>query len=413
MNDHTENFDNNLLVIEGLNYHVNAVHILKDISFIAGKGEFIGLIGPNGAGKTTLLKCINRINRADGRIEIGGTNLNSMNSRMIAGKVAMLHQNTSVTFPFTALDIVLTARYHKTGRFKAESGEDYKIARGCMEYTDTLKFEARQINTLSGGERQRVLFAKALAQETDLILLDEPSSSLDIAHEEQIFNYSAELCRSGKTVVAAVHDLKTAVRFCTRLILMKEGRIIADGTPETVVTRENLSTAFDVNALVYRNRISGQIDFHIPGQTDKGRNTRIHVIGGGGSASGIIRQLFESGFTVTAGVFAHGDSDLGCTDIYGVKAVICQPFSDISEAAMKENIGLIRAADMTILCNMPFGHQNMRNLEAASHADRLVIIEDENPQNRDFTGGEAFRAYNGLKKGAIVIEEARLHEVLL
>jgi len=404
--------DNDLLVIAGLNYHINAVHILKDIGFKAGRSEFIGLIGPNGAGKTTLLKCINRINRADGCIEIGGTSINSMNSREIAGKAAMLHQDTSVTFPFTALDIVLTARYHKTGRFRAESREDYKIARGYMEYTDTLKFETRRINTLSGGERQRVLFAKVLAQETDLILLDEPSSSLDIAHEEQIFKYSAELCHGGKTVIAAVHDLKTAVHFCTRLILMKEGRIIADGTPEAVVTRENLSKAYDVNALVYRNRISGLIDFHIPGKTDKGKNTKIHVIGGGGSASGIIRQLFESGFTVTAGVFAHGDSDLGCTDIYGVKTVVCQPFSEIDEAAMKENIELIRAADMTILCNMPFGQQNMRNLEAASNAARLVIIEDENPQNRDFTGGEALLAYNGLKKRAIVIEEAKLHEVL-
>lgn len=403
---------NDLLVIDGLNYRINDVHILKDIGFKAGRREFIGLIGPNGAGKTTLLKCINRINKADGRIEIGGIDFNLMNSREIAGKVAMLHQNTAISFPFTALDIVLTARYHKTGRLKAESREDYKTARSCMEFTDTLKYETRQINTLSGGERQRVLFAKVLAQETELMLLDEPSSSLDIAHEVQIFKYSAQLCSEGKTVIAAVHDLKTAVHFCTRLILMKDGRIISDGTPETVITRENLSRAFDVNALVYRNRISGFIDFYIPGQTDKLKNVKIHVIGGGGSASGVIRQLFEGGYDITAGVFSHGDSDLGCADIYGVRTVACQPFSEIDEAAMKENIELIRAADMTILCNMPFGQQNMRNLEAASNAAKLVIIEDENPQNRDFTGGEAMLAYNGLKKRAIVIEEAKLHEVL-
>lgn len=395
-----------------MSYYINEAHILENICFKAGRGEFIGLIGPNGAGKTSLLKCIDRINRAGGRIELEGVDINSMSGRVIAGKVAMLHQNTTITFPFTALDIVLTARYHKTGRLKAESREDYNIARSCMEFTDTLKYEARQINTLSGGERQRVLFAKVLAQETDLILLDEPSSSLDIAHEAQIFQYSAQLCRDGKAVIAAVHDLKTAVRFCTRLILMKEGQIIADGTPEAVITRENLSKAYDVNALVYRNRISGLMDFHIPGKTGRGKNVKIHVIGGGGSASGVIRQLFESGFIITAGVFAHGDSDLGCMDIYGVRTVVCQPFSEIGQEAMKENIGLVRAADMTILCNMPFGQQNMRNLEAASYAAKLVIIEDENPQDRDFTGGEALRVYNGLKKNAIVIEEARLHEVL-
>ena len=404
--------EHKLLVIEHLNYHVNGKHILKEIGFAAEKGEFIGLIGPNGAGKTTLLKCINGINRGTGHIRIGGSDIRSMGSRAVAGKVAMLHQETAVTFPFSALDIVLTGRYHRLGRLRAESGEDYRIARSCMKYTDTLKFEDRAINTLSGGERQRVLFAKVLAQETELILLDEPSASLDIAHEEQLFQYSSELCRNGKTVIAAVHDLKTAVRFCTRLVLMKEGRVIADGTPEEVVTQKHLSEAYGVNALVYQNRISGLVDFHIPGQTDKRRSVRIHVIGGGGSASGIIRQLYESGFIVTAGVFAHGDSDLGCTDVFGVQALICQPFSEIDEEAMKENIEMVKAADITVLCNMPFGQQNIRNLEAAKYASKLVIIEDGKPESRDFTGGRAFAIYNALKERAIVIEEARLHEVL-
>lgn len=401
-----------LLVLDALNFHINGIHILKDIRLEAGKGEFIGLIGPNGAGKTTLLKCINGINRGAGHIEIGGTNLKSLSSKAVAGKVAMLHQDTIVTFPFSVLDIVLTGRYHQLGRLRAESMEDYKIARSYMEYTDTLKFESRPINTLSGGERQRVLFAKVLTQETELILLDEPSASLDIAHEEQIFKYSAELCRSGKTVIAAVHDLKTAVRYCTRLILMKDGRIIADGTPEVVITQENLSKAYGVNALVYKNRISGLLDFHMPGRADKGQSIRVHVIGGGGSASGVIRQLFENGFTITAGVFAHGDSDLGCTDVFGVCALVCQPFSEIDDEALKENIELVKAADITVFCDMPFGQQNIRNLEAAAYASKLVIIENGKPENRDFTGGKAFSLYNGLKKRAIVIEGARLHEVL-
>ena len=407
-----EDTNEKLLVIDDLNFCINGTHILKDISLEADKGEFIGLIGPNGAGKTTLLKCINGINRSTGRVKIRGTSLTSMSSRAVAGKVAMLHQDTNVTFPFTVLDIVMTGRYHQLGRLRAERWADYAIARRYLEYTDTLKFETRPINTLSGGERQRVLFAKVLTQETELILLDEPSASLDIAHEEQIFKYSGELCQTGKMVIAAVHDLKTAVRYCTRLILMKGGRIIADGTPEAVVTQENLSVAYGVNALVYKNRISGHVDFHIPGQVDKGRSISVHVIGGGGSASGVIRQLYENGFNVTAGVFAHGDSDLGCTDVFGVEALVCQPFSEIDDGALKENIVLIKAADITILCDMPFGQQNIRNLEAAVYASKLIIIENENPENRDFTGGKALSMYNELKEKAIVIEAVRLHEVL-
>lgn len=401
-----------LLTVRDLNYSINERQILKDISFAAAKGDFIGLIGPNGAGKTTLLKCIDGLYHYTGRIEIDGANLTDMTSREIAGRVAMLHQDTTVDFPFTALDIVLSGRYHMLGRLKAERPCDYAAARRYMDYTDTLELEDRLINTLSGGERQRVLFAKALAQETGLILLDEPSASMDIAYEEQTFRYSAELCRSGKTVIAAVHDLKTAVRFCSRLILMKDGRIIADGMPEKVVTRENLRQAYGVNALVYKNRITGLVDFHIPGQPVNGHDMRVHVIGGGGSASGIIRQLFEGGYRVTAGVFAHGDSDLGCTGVFGIMALVCQPFSEIDDGTFQRNVELIKAADFTILCDMPFGQQNMRNLKAAAFAEKLIIIEDGKPESRDFTGGKALLEYNALKERAIVIESARLHEVL-
>lgn len=401
-----------MLAVEGLSFSINDRLILDSISFTAAEGEFIGLIGPNGAGKTTLLKCIDGLYKCTGRVEIGGKDLAGMSSREIAGRVAMLHQDTTVAFPFTALDVVLTGRYHMLGRFRAERPSDYAAARRYMEYTDTLALEDRLINTLSGGERQRVFFAKALAQETGLILLDEPSASMDIAYEEQTFRYSAELCGSGKTVIAAVHDLKTAVRFCSRLILMKGGRIIADGTPETVVTRENLSQAYGVNALVYKNRITGLVDFHIPGQPANGRDRQVHVIGGGGSASGIIRQLFEGGYKVTAGVFAHGDSDLGSIGVFGITALVCQPFSEIDEGTFQKNVELIKAADFTILCDMPFGQLNMKNLKAAAFAKKLIIIEDEKPENRDFTGGKALLDYNALKEHAIVVDSARLHEVL-
>lgn len=412
MTNETETHPKYLLEVESLTLDINGTRILHNLSLKADKGEFIGLIGPNGAGKTTFLKCINGIHRGIGKVKINGTNLEKMNARMVASMVAMLHQDTKVTFPFTVLDIVLSGRYHKLGRMRSEGPEDYEIARKAMEYTGTLSFEQRIISTLSGGERQRVLFAKVLAQETDLILLDEPSASLDIAHEEQLFQYASELGRNGKTVIAAVHDLKTAVRFCTRLVLMKDGGILADGAPEAVVTRENLSEAYGVKALVYKNRISGLLDFHIPGQTEDRRGIRVHVIGGGGSASGVIRQLYESGFQVTAGVFAHGDSDLGSMDVFGIRALVCQPFSEIGDEALNDNINLIRGAQLTILCDMPFGQQNLKNLEAAAYANSLVLIEDSRPEDRDFTGGKAIELYNGLRKKAVIVESSRLHEVL-
>ncbi len=411
-----------ILKIEKINYEINGSRILKDISMEAGKGEFIGLIGPNGAGKTTFMKCINGLNKvSDGSISINGKLIKDMDSRSIAREVALMHQNTVIGFPFPAVDIVLSGRYPHLGRMKKESAKDYEIARKYMGFTDTLKFKDRPVNQISGGERQRVLFAKILAQETDIILLDEPTASLDISFEEQIFEYCRELCKAGKTVIAAVHDLKTASRFCSRLVLMNEGRIVADGIPEMVMTSENLSETYGVKALVYRNRVSGNLDFHLHGmehiigiQNEDMRRLpeSVHIIGGGGSATGIFRMLFEIGCIMTAGVFAHGDSDLASAEVFGVRTVAGKPFSEISDEDFNMNVEMVKAADIVILCDMPFGFQNLRNLDAARHAKRLVIIEEEAPEGRDFTGGAALDKYLELRKSAVVVNNARLHEVL-
>lgn len=400
------------LDIRGLTYEIDQVCILKDINLKIRKGEFVGLIGPNGAGKTTLLKCINGINRASGTIKIKDRDIRSLSDKKIALETALMHQATSITFPFPALDIVLMGRYPHLKRMQEEGKEDFKIARENMAYTDTLKFEHKPITQISGGERQGVLFAKALTQQTDILLLDEPTASLDISHQEQIFNYSQELSKKGKTVIAAVHDLKIASRYCSRLVLMKEGTIIADGLPEEVLTSANILEAYGVNALVYKDSVTGLMDFYIGERKRDERKGSVHVIGGGGSASGVIRYLFENGYGLSAGVFSHGDSDLKCAEIFGIDYLAARPFCEICDMARDENIKKIAHANITVLCNMPFGSQNLKNLEAAGYAARLVIIEDDPPEARDYTGGEAMKIYNFLRKTAVVTTSARLHEVI-
>lgn len=403
----------NIIEIKNLNYSINNKEILKDINLDIKAGDFIGLIGPNGAGKTTLLKCINGLNKASGRIKIKGSDINEYTERKLAKEVALMHQNTTVGFPFSALDIVLMGRYPYIKRFRAETKEDYTIARRNMDYTHTGKLEESPVTEMSGGERQRVLFAKTLTQETDIILLDEPTASLDITYQEQIFEYSRDLSSMGTTIVAAIHDLKIAARYCTRLVLMNYGEIVADGLPEEVLTSENLSCVYGINALVYRNRITGLLDLYINRDTAGKKNERVHVIGGGGSASGVMRQLYEQGYPVTAGVFSHGDSDIGCAEVFGIKYLAEKPFTEISDEIHAKNISNIRNSEITILCNMPFGFQNFRNLEAALNANKLVIIEDEQPGIRDFTDGRATELYKQLKKAAVaVITSAQLHEVM-
>ncbi|OPX43766.1 hemin import ATP-binding protein HmuV [Ruminiclostridium hungatei] len=403
----------NIIEIQKLDFTIDTRKILHDINLSIRQGEFVGLIGPNGAGKTTLLKCINGINPAEGLVRIKGRHIKTYGDKELAREVALMHQNTSIGFPFSALDIVLMGRYPYLGRFKRESGEDHKIARSNMSYTNTQGLENSPITQMSGGERQRVLFAKTLTQETGIVLLDEPTASLDITYQEQIFKYSAELTSLGITVVAAIHDLKIAARYCTRLVLLDNGAIAADGKPEEVLTSENISRVYGVNALVYRNRITGLLDIYINRFSPHKKSGRAHVIGGGGSATAVLRALYEQGYTVTAGVFFHGDSDIGSAEVFGVKYLAEKPFCEISEELQSENVYNIKNSELTILCNMPFGFQNMGNLQAALNAKKLVIIEDEKPEVRDYTEGKALELYNRLKRtAAAVIPSARLHEVL-
>lgn len=193
---------------------------------------------------------------------------------------------------------------------------------------------------------------------------------------------------------------------------MKDGRIMADGTAEEVITSGNMSEAFGVNALVYKNRVTNSLDYHIFAGDSYGKGTRIHIIGGGGSASGVIRYLFERGYSLSVGVLSTGDSDFNTAEVFGVKCVACQPFSGIDEVAHAENEKLVRSADITVLCDMPFGIGNIRNLEAAGSAKKLLIIEDGEASARDYTGGKGLEIFTHLKQKAEVISTSRLHEVL-
>jgi len=255
---------NKIIEISNLHYSINNKKILDDINISFGKGEFIGLIGPNGAGKTTLLKSINGLNKLDaGDIKISGNHIIKMKDKELAKQIALMNQNTSISFGFPCVDIVMMGRYPYSRTLGGFTKEDSEVVNKYMNFTDTIRFKERLITELSGGERQRVLFAKVLAQETDVILLDEPTASLDITHEEQIFKYSKELSENGKTVIAAVHDLRIAIKYCSKLVLLDKGRIIKEGIAEEVITEENLEVAYGINSQVYFNTVSNSLDFFV------------------------------------------------------------------------------------------------------------------------------------------------------
>ena len=254
----------NILEIKNISYSVGENKILKDISFRCQSGEIIGIIGPNGSGKTTLLKTINRINPiTNGDILLNGKSIKEYDEKELARDISFMNQNTNIEFDFPCIDIVVLGRYPYLERFQEYSKKDIELAEKYMRLTNTYKFRDKSILQLSGGERQRVLFAKILTQESQVILLDEPTASLDMRYEEDLLKEVSKEKDKGKIIILVIHNLQTAIKYCSRLVLLSNGNIIKDGAVKEVITEENLNNVFGIKTKVYYNEISKSLDFYI------------------------------------------------------------------------------------------------------------------------------------------------------
>ena len=225
--------------------------IVDDASFFGYKGEVLGIIGPNGAGKTTVLKVLaGLLNPSAGYVTIGDTALDDIAASSRPKRIAYVPQSAG-THPFTVLETVLMGRYPHLRRFQIESKDDTAIALAALDRMDVAQFKDRRISTLSGGERQRVLLARALAQKSDVLFVDEPLTSLDIKHQLLSLQVLRDEARERDvTVCAVLHDLNMAARFCDRLVLMSKGRVVAVDAPVEVITEEHIHEVFGVRATV-------------------------------------------------------------------------------------------------------------------------------------------------------------------
>ena len=239
--------------------------ILEEISLSAGEGSFIGVIGPNGSGKTTLLKALSKILKPKkGVVFLNGTEISLLSQREIAKDMAVVPQDTSVNFDFTAFEFVMMGRTPHIGRLEKERPLDRRIVEDVMEVTKTTGLKDRLITTLSGGERQKVVIAKALAQQPKVLLLDEPTANLDINNQIEIMELIRDAVnRKRVTVIMAIHDINLAARYCSEMILLSEGRIFAVGSPKKVLTQENIKEVFRVSSIVNGNPADGSV-FVIP-----------------------------------------------------------------------------------------------------------------------------------------------------
>jgi iron complex transport system ATP-binding protein len=383
------------------------------------EGETLGLIGPNSSGKTTLLKLMDGLLQPQqGRVLLREKDLKELPRSQVARSIAVVPQEMEVPFSFTVGEIVLMGRAPYLGRFGWEKRRDLEIAREGMALTDVSALEDRPFLELSQGEKQRVLIARALAQEPKVILLDEPTSHLDINHQVEMNELIRRLnIEKNLTVMNISHDLNLAAEYSHRIVLLHRGSIFSMGTPSAVITEENIRRVYETTVMVEKNPVTGAPRVTPVGKArpqKAGPQKTIHIICGEGSGVDSARRLLLRGYRVSLGVLNIGDTDQKIGKTLGLAMALEEPFSPISERAYRENQTLIAKADLIVVERFLVGKGNLPNLRAAMDAlaKGKKVIALENNLEYDFTDGEAKACYEGLKEGGAVFipDHSRLLE---
>lgn len=250
-----------MLEVRSITVKYGPAEILRDISFELKSGEIIAVLGPNGAGKTTLIRALNgTLPVSAGGISLDGKPLAGFSRREIAQAIAVVAQENETKFPVSVLQFVLSGRFARGSAFGWETKNDLEIAEDALRECDLADHEDRLMNELSGGERQRVVLARALATEAKILLLDEPTANLDLAHQALMFRLVRERWRhDANSAIVITHDLNLASEFADRIMLLKGGRIFAVGAPQDVLRKENLREVFDVEVLLDENPASKKV----------------------------------------------------------------------------------------------------------------------------------------------------------
>jgi iron complex transport system ATP-binding protein len=399
-----------LLRAEGLSYRIGKAEILRGVSLRVEPGELVGLIGPNGAGKTTLLRLLlGVLEPSSGEVFLKGRPLACLKPRERAHLTAYLGQESSSAFPFPVLDVVLMGRYPRIGRLAREGEADLEKARRALSYVGLAGLEDRFFHELSGGERQLALFARVLAQETELLLLDEPTANLDIRHQDLFFSMALELAREGKAVVACVHNLNVASQYCSRLVLLSWGVVAADGKPEQVLRPEVLDPVFQARTTITASAATGSLMVGVVPRRWPGQGPRVHLIGGAGGAVNLTRELDRLGYRISGGIAHEFDADQVLWRSLGVPSTVVGAFSRIGSEDVERAAPLLAEAELTILCSFPVGAANAENLRLALRAARLVIVAPgPGDPPRSFFSEEGRRLFHELAGRARILSYAEL-----
>src|SRR5579883_300680 len=364
-----------LLSVRNVTFGYGRQPLLYALNMQVNAGEIVGLLGPNGSGKTTLLRLISGVLRPQsGQILLEGRDLQQLGRRGAAQRIAVVPQELHMPFAFTVQHMVSLGRTPFTGPFGTLAKYDHEIVQEAMEAADIVSLAGRVFNELSGGERQRVMIAMAFAQQPRLLLLDEPTSHLDIKYQIETLELVQRLNRErGVTVIAAMHDLNLAARYFPRLLLFQRG-IVADAGPAEVLEPDLLSRVYGTSVQVGILRGAEHLSVLPPTANERGEaradhlQAQVHIIAGGGSGELMMRALADAHIPFIAGALNVGDSDHTLALRLASEVITEQPFTTISPRTLEKVRHSLEQVAVLIICPMPVGPGNISLLREAVHA---------------------------------------------
>ena len=401
------------LAVQDVRVGYGADDKLHGVTLEIPKGSFLAVVGPNGSGKSTLLRTMARaLEPRLGTVLLGSQEAGAWNPKAFARRVAVVSQEGAPAFDYTAYEIVALGRTPHAGRLSPDKRSS-RVVEEAMWEVGVWEFRERRMGGLSGGERQLVTLARALAQEPEVLLLDEPTNHLDIHHQVAFMEVLRRLNEVGKTVLMVVHDLNLAARYSRRVVVLHEGRISAAGPPSVALRPEEVEAVFGAEVEVSISPRTGALQIQPVGLPSRQENPpEAHVICGGGSGAPMMRRLQEEGVPFSVGVVSLGDTDHAVGRSLGARIVEAESYAPISDEAHERNVEAAKNARLVVVCDMPVGHGNLRNLEAAlvaqEHGVPVVLLRNGLPlwaERRDYTGGEAKRFLDDLaSRGSRIVE---------